>query len=85
MGICSPYSAQKHSRIREIDSLRVMLNTADIQCYKNGRCNNTQRSTKFIFAIAQCRVLGNVIYWCGKWCKSGEMEISSTCSYGSNV
>ena len=25
-----------------------MLDTADIQCYKNGRCNNNQRSNKFI-------------------------------------
>ena len=34
----------QQSRLREIDSVaQIMLDTADIQCYKNGRYNNTHR------------------------------------------
>ena len=39
IGICYPYSAQNIAESVRLTQLRVTLNTADIQCYENGRCN----------------------------------------------
>ena len=54
----------QQSRLREIDSVaQVMLNTVNIQCYKNGRYNNTQLLNMFIYcyslAVTHCHVLSN--------------------------
>ena len=38
----------------------LSLNTADNQCYKNGRCNNTQVHIVTTLAVTHCHVLNNL-------------------------